>query len=340
MSKLVIVIILSLLGLVSFGLIIAWAGPEIALNILTNPGFLCLICYILNAAVYLVITALSWQILLKSDKIKISFLDSTRANFMGFVVNFLTPSMYIGGEPLRALFVSKHSNENMRKVLAITIVGKFQEISSLVLFMIISAAVIVYTTGLLPKNMETAIVITIISITFIMIVLASVYALNLKPITNIIAILRRLGVKARTVVTLRAKIDELEQTIHTSFTKRMKPFILAQLLTLVSTSTLFIRPLIVFYFAKETNLMEIHHLCAIFLITNLINLLQIIPGSLGVFEGGLLLYSVYAGLGKESLIAFSVVNRLSDLTLLALGIWLLVHFGLTKLAKTKILGGT
>lgn len=340
MSKLSIIIILTLLGIVSFGLIIAWVGAETALNILVKAGLLCLVFYTLNAATYLVITALSWQILLKSDGIKISFFDSVRANFMGFVLNFVTPSMYIGGEPLRAFFISRKSNESLRKVLAITIVGKFQEVSSLVLFMIISVGVIVYTTGLLPKNIETAIVITVILLTLVMILLACIYVFNLKPLTNFIGLLRKFGLAARTAAKLRSKIDDLEQVIHTSFTKRIKPFLTAQFLTLFSTLTLFIRPLIVFYFAKETNLIELHHLCAIFLITTLINLLQIIPGSLGVFEGGLVFYSITTGLGKEALIGFSVINRVSDIAILAFGIWLIAHYGLTQLAKSKIIGGT
>ncbi len=340
MSKVGIIIILTLLGLLGFSLIVIWTGVDTIISIVAKAGFICIICYIVNAAVYLIITATSWHILMRSDGVKISLLDSIRANFMGFAINFLTPSMYLGSEPFRALFVSKKTNESMRRILAITIVGKFQEISSLVLFMIISSAVIVYTTGLLPKNIETALVITVITMTIAMIVLASLYIFNLKPISNFFILLWKLGLPARVVLKWRSKIDDLEQTIHMSFTKRVKPFLIAQFLTLISTFTLFARPFIIFYFANETRPLELHHICAVYLITNLINLLQFIPGSLGLFEGGLVLYFVHSGLGAQNSMAFSIVNRISDLALVALSVWLIVHFGLSQLAKSKILGGT
>lgn len=67
----------------------------------------------------------------------------------------------------------------------------------------------------------------------------------------------------------------------------------------------------------------------IFVLTNLVNALSLVPGSLGWFEATMAGYASTAGIGDEKGAAFAIVNRIAALTLLVLGGWLIVHSGLT-----------
>jgi hypothetical protein len=44
-------------------------------------------------------------------------------------------------------------------------------------------------------------------------------------------------------------------------------------------------------------------------------------------------YADAAGLGDDKGAAFAIVNRIADLTLLLIGGWLIVHYGLSRVAR-------
>jgi uncharacterized membrane protein YbhN (UPF0104 family) len=117
-------------------------------------------------------------------------------------------------------------------------------------------------------------------------------------------------------------------------TKRLPLFLVAQAITCLSAVSIFIRPLIFFRFLPNFEL-GFSQLCVLFVITNLVNGLPLVPGALGVFEAAMTGYASAAGLGDDKGAAFAVITRIADLLLFMLGSWLIVHYGLTASARGR-----
>jgi uncharacterized membrane protein YbhN (UPF0104 family) len=66
-----------------------------------------------------------------------------------------------------------------------------------------------------------------------------------------------------------------------------------------------------------------------------VNAFSIIPGGLGLFEATMTGYASAVGLGDDKGAAFAIISRIADLTLLMLGSWLIVHYGLSKVVYGK-----
>ena len=76
-------------------------------------------------------------------------------------------------------------------------------------------------------------------------------------------------------------------------------------------------------------------LCIIFVLSQVVNTFTFIPGGLGLFEGVMTGYARVSGLGGDKGAAFALVSRISDLTLVIIGCWLLFHYGLTQVAHLR-----
>ena len=110
---------------------------------------------------------------------------------------------------------------------------------------------------------------------------------------------------------------------------------------LVSAFSILLRPWLFFVFAQDQWL-GMERLCAIYLVTNLINMVPHTPGGLGIFEGGMLGLFALMQLGgedSEKLAAgFSIMNRAADLVLIVLGIVLIFVLNMRAFARSVAKG--
>jgi uncharacterized membrane protein YbhN (UPF0104 family) len=74
-------------------------------------------------------------------------------------------------------------------------------------------------------------------------------------------------------------------------------------------------------------------LCALFVLTNLVNLLTVVPGGLGWFEATMASYASAVGLGDDKGVAFALVSRMADVILLTVGSCLILHYGLSHVVR-------
>jgi uncharacterized protein (TIRG00374 family) len=284
-----------------------------------------------NAAGTLFFPAIGWWILMRSEGMKVTLWTTLKANFMGFPINFIAPSLYLGAEPLKTFYVSHVHGEQRRKVLATIIVSKFQEIGAILFIMMVAVGIAIWKVDFSRKQ-EMVLIGTMVFL--IAIFTLGVYAFvgNFKPTVKIINFLARFKKGRRRLARLRTRAKEMEHLIHGAFTKRWKTFVAAQAVTMLSAVTIIIRPWIFFYF-KDGMHTGIEDLCAIYVVTNLINVLPHTPGALGVMETFMVALFAITGMGKDQAAALSVVNRLSDLILLVLGGWLIFHYNMQAMAK-------
>ncbi|HYF00399.1 MAG TPA: lysylphosphatidylglycerol synthase transmembrane domain-containing protein [Planctomycetota bacterium] len=317
------------LGLVVF--VFRRFGFKDAVAVVGQIGPVGLAVYFMVAAMTLIAPAVSWLLLLRADGLPVSLATTLKANFMGFPVNFIAPTMFLGSEPLKMLYVSQRHGIAKGRVLATIIVGKVQEVGALLAVMIVSAVIAVWRIQFSVRDK--------ILILSAMALLAAVFGLmlwafigNRQPSVKLINALARFKRLRRKLARLRSRAEEMEHLIHAAFTKRWRLFLASQAITLLSAVAILLRPWVFFYFAQNDYLgMEV--MCGIYLVTNVINSLPHTPGGLGVFELGMAGFFVLVGLGQHNANAYSLINRASDLFLMLVGVWLIVHLGLQSVAR-------
>ena len=322
-----------LLGIGLFAFVIAkFGGIRATLRVLEDFGWAGMGVYLGIAAMTLVAPALSWTLLMRGEGMAIPFSTALKANFMGFPINFVAPTMFLGAEPLKLLYVAQKHAQPKGKVLATIIVGKFQEIGGLLFVMVVSAGIALWKIRFSKE--QTILIVSAMTL------LSAVFGLtlwaflgNLQPTVKVINCLARFKRLRRRLARLRTRAEEMEHLIHAAFTHRWKLFLLAQGITLLSAASILLRPWLFYYFARDGYMLGVEHLCAIYLVTNVINSLPHTPGGLGIFEGGMVALFALLGLGESNAAAYAVVNRAADVLLILLGFYLIVHLGLRSLAR-------
>ena len=272
MVKKAFFIVSLLVGLALLAFVVAHLRLERIPETLGEIGWLAVLAYVANASLTLVIPALSWTILMRSEGMRVSYWTALKANLMGWPLNFVTPTLYLGGEPLKTFYIANVANEPKRRVLATIIVTKFQEFGALLLVMLVAAGISIWRIELTPRDE----VLTLIS----MVILSALFGLtlcafigNFKPTVRFITFLARLGLARRRLARLRSRARDMEQIIHRAFTKRWKTTIVAQAITLLSAVSILMRAWIFFYFAGK--LLDTGQICGLYVITYIANSLPI-----------------------------------------------------------------
>ena len=324
-----------LVGVAVFAyVIIQLGGLRDARQTLAEIGWLAVLVYFANAALTLVIPAASWTILMRGEGLRVSYWTALKANLMGGVLNFVTPSLYLGGEPLKMYYVAGVLKQPKRRVLATIIVAKLQEFGALLLVMIVAVGIAVWRIEF-TRRREILLIGSMAVLLVLFGMTLTAFIGNFKPTVKIIGLLARLGLARRRMARLRSRAREMEQLIHNAFTKRWKTFLASQFIVLFSAGSIFMRTWIFFAFAG--TLLGSETLCGVYVITNVTNCLPM-PGGLGAFEGGMALFGESVGLPKDGLATFLIVNRVADVLLSLIGLYIIVHLGLQSVARSVVKG--
>lgn len=125
---------------VSFGLLAAlfyWLpAKDILKNILSLPGYFCLICILLFLATHSV-AALKWRYLLNTAGLTIKRFDAIRAHAAGLFFNICLPTI-VGGDVIRASMVVR-TKDDLGEVAMASIVDRLIDTLALVLLMLVAA---------------------------------------------------------------------------------------------------------------------------------------------------------------------------------------------------------
>jgi uncharacterized protein (TIRG00374 family) len=127
---------------------------------------------------------------------------------------------------------------------------------------------------------------------------------------------------------------ELEELIYQTLTNRPRVLLLPQAINCFSAITIFIRPWI-FFRALPHLTIGFDQLCALYVITNLVNAFTIVPGGLGLFEATMVGYASLAQLGDDKGAALALISRIADLSFVIIGGCLIFYHGLERIARSR-----
>lgn len=164
------------------------------------------------------------------------------------------------------------------------------------------------------------------------------FAGNLKWISRIIRLLRRVFPRWQSGLTRAAdKVCETEDEVHYAFTRHWKATIAVLGLQTLATAFVYIRPQVFFYFASSTTF-TFPQLSVLFMLNILLSIfLWITPGGLGTSEAGMIgvFHLILPRISSEGVVAYSLVYKFAEMIFVAVGLYYLVSRGVARIRHRR-----
>ena len=332
MKRKYLVILSTVIGIVIVALIFRFADLRQIFFQVKEIGFLGAGIFLANAFLIILLSSLSWRIILKSYGFSPPFKDVLAAKIIGSMVSYLTPSMYIGGEPLRTYIISKKYKYPMAKIGASVIVDKFLELGA-GLFFIYMGSILTLIEYKLPFQIFLTLLIVNILFGLLMGLFLISFIFRNRVFTKIATFMGRISVLSRIMGKITPHISEIENEIFLSFRQHRRATFIAFCLNLVAGFLIFLKPAIFFYFLEF--IFRFSQLALVFALTHLILAFQFTPGALGIYELGVVGIYGIVGIEPDKALAFALMIRFTDIIGVAIAAFLFIRFGLLRFRSEK-----
>jgi uncharacterized protein (TIRG00374 family) len=326
-----IVIGLGLLGGVLY--YVGWRRIFAEMRALGVPGITGIVGSVLLA---MAAWTLSWWIILRSYGIRLPLPQVIGARLSGYAISYLTPTLYFGGEPVRALMVAGKTDAPTTRIFATVFLERFLGGLSMIVFILIGSFFAISSPAL-PWPEKRLLIGGVGFITFWILVGLVNFAWNLKWISRAI---RLLGVLLRrwrgALGRAEIKVSETEDEIHLAFTKHWQGTLLALLVQLVATFFVYMRPQVFFYFSSG-QLFTFPQLSLLFTLTVILLsfFLWITPGGIGTGEAAIIgiFHLVAPSVSNHGAVAFSLMYKFAESILVAIGLYYLAQRGIARIGR-------
>jgi len=278
-----------------------------------------------------------WWIILRAYGIRIPFRRIVGARMSGYAVSYLTPTLYFGGEPFRALLIADSTAAPTTRVFATIIVERFLGGLSMILFILIGGFNAIVSRSI-PWQDKKLLIIGTAFITFWIVIGLIDFAGNFKWISRVIRLLGRLLPRWADPLDRAAnKVSETEDEVHYAFTRHWKATVVAFLVQTLATFFIYMRPQVFFHFGSNIRF-TFPELSLLFSFNILLSsFLWITPGGLGTGEAGMIgIFRLVApGIPSEGVVAYSLVFKFAETILVAVGVHYLFNRGLTYFQRRR-----
>ncbi len=326
-----IVIGLGLLGGVLY--YVGWRRIFAEMRDLGVPGITGIVGSVLLA---MAAWTLSWWIILHSYGIRLRLTEVIGARLSGYAVSYLTPTLYFGGEPVRALMVTGKTDAPTTRVFATVFLERLLGGMSMILFILIGSFFAI-SSPTLPWSEKRLLISGVGFVTFWILVGLVDFAWNLKWISRAVRLIGALFRRWRGPLGRAAdKVSETEDEIHFAFTKHWKGTVLAFLVQLVATFFVYMRPQVFFYYASG-QVFTFPQLSLLFTLTVILLsfFLWITPGGIGTGEAAIIgiFHLVAPSVSNQGAVAFSLIFKFAESILVAIGLYYLAQQGIARIGR-------
>jgi uncharacterized protein (TIRG00374 family) len=242
--------------------------------------------------------------------------------------------MFLGGEPLKTFYLASRYHIPKRRVLATIMVAKFQELGGLILSMLGATALFIWHADDLTRGFDIFLIALLAMLVGLFSLTLYAFVRRSQPLVVFLTFLARCRIFPRLIAKLLILAAELEELIHQTLTNHFRILLLSQVITCFSAVTIFFRPWL-FFHALPHLAIGFDQLCALFVITNLVNSLTLIPGGLGLFEATMVGYASLAQWGDDKGAALALITRVADLTFILMGGCFIFYHGLAHMARRR-----
>ncbi|MBU0761648.1 MAG: flippase-like domain-containing protein, partial [Candidatus Altiarchaeota archaeon] len=253
--------------------------------------------------------SMRWYVIIR--RYGASLWNVVRTSFIGFMVNNLTPVTYAGGEPVRALIISRIDKVKAEKAFATVLVDLFLSLIPAILLMFV-ALILVFKNSL---DIRFAWLLGIIAFLLAALLVASTGLLlnrgpSLRLFKGALNIFARIKCIRRHVLIVESKVDELFASFHKSIklsaTSTSTTFPCLAISSLVWIFTL-ARVYLTFAFLGYSIDPEVVVIVYAILVT--VSFMPFLPGALGLWEWVGTGIFTYFGVPLSVSVAFVIIDR-------------------------------
>ncbi|MBI2919616.1 MAG: flippase-like domain-containing protein [Planctomycetes bacterium] len=295
-------------------------------GVIRRAGWAATAAFVGLCAGTIFLQTLGWWVLLRARGWKIPLRTAAASMLMGNAAAYVTPSMYLGGEPLRIWHIGTRFQLQKREVAATVIVHKFAEFAGFIVALLVCTGTMLWRFDVSPAvRVGSTVASGVLFVVFLTLALAFV---GRWPLAS--GVMRLSGKRGE---SLRAKTVEMEGHIETTFRDHRGSFFASLLLTGGPLALVVAKPLAFFAFLGRP--LSFPELALVFVCSQILLAFQITPGSLGVLEGGLIGTFALIGIGAPEAVAYAAMQRLADTVLVGSGIALAGHEGLSGFLRGR-----
>jgi uncharacterized protein (TIRG00374 family) len=314
-------------GAALIGGLIYISGPRLVFQEIRDVGVWGLLAVVGTVFSSLASWLASWAILLRGADIRVSPISLARALVAGYAVSYVTPSMYLGGEPVRAYLVSKDAGVVMPRVMATVIVERMLGTLALLIFASIGGFFALVSPQLSLTD-KRAVVIAIGVVALLLFTGILSFARDYQWFSRTVRFAARLLPGQRRVLEFAARVATMEAEAHRAFAGRFGYTLVAFLFQILTIFINYLRPQVFFYFTQRT-IFTVPQLSLYFTLNAFLTaFFWITPGGLGIAEGGRMGIFTLIGVRPSGAIAYSVLYRFAELLFVGLGGYFLIRRGL------------
>lgn len=319
-------IISVLVGLIIFSIFLYKAGWQALLLIWQNINFFYLLLYFLLTTFVFFLMTWRWQVIVNAYD-EVSFWKLLKQTIAGYAVAYTTPSVRLGGEPLRAYMLKKEAGVDLRTGSSSVIMDKFVELTGTVIFGLVGLGLLLA----LPQSpMYFKLILTgLIAFTFLVLFLFYYRTVSGKGSFSSLFDFFNFGNRFDKFVKA---VEDVEKKMEVFFKRYKKKFFLSFLFYLLYGLTLIVElKVLLLSFGVDVGLVAI---ILSLTVLGLVNFIPV-PAALGFLEAGQSsLFSILEGKGEIGF-ALSLMLRLRALIFVALGFGLVSYFS-GKQVKKKV----
>ncbi len=279
----------------------------------------------------------SWWVILISYGVKLPLRSVIGSRLSGFAVSYITPSLYFGGEPIRAAMVVKRTDAPTTRIVATIVVERFLGGMSLLLFIMIGAVYAVLSPTI-ASDQKHIIVAGVGFILFWIVVGLVDFAGNFKWISRGIRFLRHVIPRFKGAFVRAAdKVSETEDEIYNAFTRHWRGTLVAFIFQVLATFFTYIRPQVFFYYSDNLTF-NFTQLSLLFTLNIILSFfLWITPGGVGTGEMAMIgIFQLVAPIvGKGGAVTFSLMFKFFELIFVAIGLSYLFNRGIGSFAHKE-----
>jgi len=322
-------------------LVVILVGFDATVDALAQAGPLAFLSTGVALAAVLVIQAVAWAVLNRPVAHRIPFGTLLGATTAGMAGNILTPSTYLGGEPVKVIYAGRKTGLPYQELAGTVLLAKYLEALSFVLALAVVSTVaavalrdVLFTQVNLPLGV--AAVAAIGAALALFAVLCVSLARRWTPVSRVVSVLVRLRIARRFFLRLLRRSLRMEQQVSRVFREEHLAVWPVFALYALTHAVMFVKPLAFFYFGWRIGL-GFAELGLIFLTCQVLLAFQLTPSGVGTLDGGLLGMLAVAGIAisQPQCAAFLLCVRFWDAVLLAAGAFLAARAGATFFTKPK-----
>lgn len=325
------------------GAIVVAVGAEKTLAAVREAGVWAFAAVGALTFLSLLMQTVAWRILNRPIGHRVRLRTLFDAVVAGLAGNILTPSTYLGGEPLKVIYVGRVTGLPYHELAGTVVLSKYLELTSFVLFFgCCTAVAAVSFSGSLfhPPYIVagvTMLVVAALLFGFGVVMLVSL-SRRRRPLTGLVELTARLRVGRRFFARLRSRARDMEDQASRVFCEEGWTALSAFGAFVVSHAAMFSKPAAFFYLGSRLPL-GAGALCLIFVATQGLLAVQLTPSGAGTLDGGLI--GTFALMGLDTpgnlaqCMAYLLCLRLWDAVIVGAGAMLGARVG-ARLATHRL----